>query len=127
MKEHPVFQKLPYQNLVDIITRAAPENWKAIYVIGLYHDDVMKIETFSTTEFDTEWHKYQCGGFDLYDWFEEFVEIVSKSERSDLKSVKFSLDRTGKLKGKFGYEPVDALSHRDLRVEIEPIEDTVSN
>ncbi len=49
MKEHPVFQQLPYQNLVDIFTRAAQGNWRAIKVIGLYHDDVMKIEPIEDT------------------------------------------------------------------------------
>ncbi len=127
MKDHPVFQTLPYQKLVDLITPNAPENWKELYVIGLYHDDVMKIESFGLTENDTEWRKYNGGGFELFDWFEELVAIVNESEGSDLKSVKFSLDRSGKLKGKFGYDPVDALSHRDLRVEIEPLADTDSN
>lgn len=113
MEDHPVFQKLPYQELVDLIVPNAPEDWKELYVIGLYHDDVMKIETFCHTEIDVEWQKYDNGGFEIYDWFEEFVEIVNQSEQSDLKSVKFSLDRSGNLKGKFGYDPVDALSHRD--------------
>lgn len=127
MKDHPVFQELQYQNLVDLITPNAPEGWKELYVVGLYHDDVMKIETFSWVENDTEWKKCEGGGFELFDWFEGFIEIVNESEKSDLKSVKFSIDRTGKLKGKFGYDPVDALSHRDLRAEIEPIDDLVSN
>lgn len=125
MIDHPVFQELPYQDLVDLITPNAPEDWRELYVIGLYHDDVMKIETFSRAENGTGWQKYQPGGFDLYDWFEAFVEIVNESEGSELKSLKFSLDRAGRLKGKFGYDPVDALSHRDLREEIEPIEDTI--
>ncbi len=123
MKDHPVFQKIPYQNLVDLIIINAPEDWKELYVIGLNHDDVMKIETFSRSGTGTEWSKYDSGGFELFDWFEEFIEIVNKAENADLKSVKFSLDRTGKIKGKLGYDPVDALSHRDLRAEIETLDD----
>lgn len=126
MKDHPVFQKLPYQGLVDLIAPNAPEGWNELYVIGLYHDDVMKIETFSRMEGDTEWQKYDGGGFDLLDWFEEFAEIVNKAEESGLKSIKFSLEQSGKLNGKFGYDPVDALSHRNLREEIEFLADTDS-
>jgi len=123
MKDHPVYQKIPYQNLVDLIIINAPEDWKELFVIGLNHDDVLKIETFNRSDTGTEWRKYDIGGFELFDWFEEFIEVVNKAENSDVKSVKFSLDRTGKLKGKFGYEPVDALSHRDLRTEIEALDD----